>query len=371
MPIQQMLFASLPAGGITITPGTPDEFEADGADPWGIAMLTSTKAIGVYRDRTSGYGAAIIFDVSGSTITPGTAFVYNSASTVSMHVAKVTATEAIVVYRDGGDSNKGKTMILSISGSTITGNTAADFEAGATNNMSVIALSTAQAIVTYRDGGNSNYGTSNLINITSTTTVTPKTPAVFVSSLHTASPGAVGAFDSSQAIVVWKIATTSYGTAAILNVSGDTITPVAGVTVESISSTNHTIQILTGSKAIVVYRDGVSPWPLSSAILNVSGSTITPETAVDLASGNSSNMASMGLSSTKIAVAYLVSLEGLAIAAGIAGNTTTPDDAPITFDAVNAVIIVATALSSTQGIVMYRVSGGNDPGWVIVLGEPA
>ncbi len=117
-------------------------------------MLTSTKAIVTYRDNgNSYYGTACILDVSGSTITAGTPAVFESANTTYTSVTMLTSTKAIVTYRDNGNSSYGTACILDVSGSTITAGTAVVFESAATSYISVAMLTSTKAIVTYQDGG--------------------------------------------------------------------------------------------------------------------------------------------------------------------------------------------------------------------------
>ena len=158
----------LAAGAIFegITPGTPVVFESAAADYTSVAMLTSTKAIVTYRDSgNSNYGTTCILDISGSTITPGTPVVFESANTYSTSVAMLTSTKAIVTYSDGGNSNYGTTCILDVSGSTITKGTPVVFESAAADYTSVAMLTSTKAIVTYRDVGNSSYGTTCILDI--------------------------------------------------------------------------------------------------------------------------------------------------------------------------------------------------------------
>ena len=155
----------LDVSGSTITAGTPVVFESATTNYISVAMLTSTKAIVAYRDDgNSSYGTACILDVSGSTITAGTAVVFESASTLYTSVTMLTSTKAIVAYRDNGNSSYGTTCILDVSGSTITAGTPVVFESATTNYISVAMLTSTKAIVTYQDDGNSDYGTSAIID---------------------------------------------------------------------------------------------------------------------------------------------------------------------------------------------------------------
>ena len=152
-------------GGSTITAGTPTVFESATSYYTSVAMLTSTKAIVTYRDvGNSGYGTSCILDVSGSTITAGTPTVFESATSGFTSVAMLTSTKAIVTYSDEGNSGYGTSCILDVSGSTITAGTPTVFESATSTYISVAMLTSTKAIVTYRDAGNSDYGTSCILD---------------------------------------------------------------------------------------------------------------------------------------------------------------------------------------------------------------
>lgn len=252
---------------------TASVFESASTTEISIAMLTSTKAIVCYEDLgNSNYGTACILDVSGTTITPGTAAVFESATTTNISVTALSSTQAIVTYTDGGNSSYGTACILDISGSTITPGTAAVFESASTSHINVVALSSAQAIVCYSDGGNLNYGTSCILDV-SGSTITPGTPAVFESSNTTYEIDVVKT-TSTQAIVAYGD-NNFYPHACALDVSGSTITPGTPLQVQNDSSRNNQIIMIDSSTLALAYADIGGGGALFITELSLSGSTIT------------------------------------------------------------------------------------------------
>ena len=79
--------------------------------------------------------------------------------------------KAIFFYRDDGNSNYGTACVLSISGTTITAGTPVVFESASSAYFSVAMLDSSKAIVCYRDGGNSGYGTACVVSRTLPPTV--------------------------------------------------------------------------------------------------------------------------------------------------------------------------------------------------------
>ena len=144
----------------------------------------------------------------------GIASVFESASTYFTSVAMLDSTKAIVTYRDGGNSNYGTSCVLSISGTTITAGTPVVFESASTAHISVAMLDSTKAIVTYTDNGNLDYGTSCVLSI-SGTTITAGTPAVFESA--NTSYTSVAMLDSTKAIVTYQDnGNSGYGTSCVL-----------------------------------------------------------------------------------------------------------------------------------------------------------
>jgi hypothetical protein len=243
-------------------------FESARADYISVTTLSSTQAIVCYSDvGNSYYGMACVLDISGSTITPGTPAVFESATTTYTSVTALSSTQAIVSYSDGGNSSYGTACILNISGSTITPGTPAVFEFAATTYTSVTALSSTQALVCYQDGGNSNRGTACILDI-SGSTITRGSPTVFESArtVYTS----VTALSSTQALVCCSdVDGNNRGTACILDISGSTITPDTHVVFESVGSAYVVVTTLSSTQAVVCYRGTFSNYYGTSTVLSV------------------------------------------------------------------------------------------------------
>ena len=243
-------------------------FESARADYISVTTLSSTQAIVCYSDvGNSYYGMACVLDISGSTITPGTPAIFESANATYISVTTLSSAQALVCYRDGGSSSYGTACILNISGSTITPGTPAVFEFAATTYTSVTALSSTQAIVSYSDGGNSNRGTACILNI-SGSTITRGSPTVFESA--TTVYTSVTALSSTQALVCCSDVDGNYrGTACILDISGSTITPDTHVVFESVNSVYVVVTTLSSTQAVVCYRGTFSNYYGTSTVLSV------------------------------------------------------------------------------------------------------
>jgi hypothetical protein len=293
----------LTLSGTTITAGTPTVFESASAFGVSITMMDSTHAIVAYRDGgNSFYGTACCLTLSGTTITAGTPTVFESASALDTSVAMMDSTHAIVAYRDGGNSNYGTACCLTLAGTTITAGTPVVFESAYTSEISITMMDSTHAIVSYSDGGNSNYGTACCLTL-SGTTITAGTPVVFESANTTYT--AVTMMDSTHAIVAYTDGgNSSYGTACCLTLSGTTITAGTPIVFESAQSIYNSITMMDSTHAIVTYSDGGNSNYGTACLLTLSGTTITAGTSVVFESASSSYIAVTTMDTTHAIVSY-------------------------------------------------------------------
>ncbi len=115
-----------------------------------VASLSSTKFIVVYGDESnSGYGTAIIGDVSGDAITYGSEYVFNSAETNDISVAALTSTKFVVAFNDSSNFGNGTAVIGDVSGNTISYGSGYVFNILYTTPISVASLTSTTFVVAY------------------------------------------------------------------------------------------------------------------------------------------------------------------------------------------------------------------------------
>ena len=219
--------------GTSISYGSAAVFESAQVSSVSATFDSSNnKVVIAYRDHgNSDHGTAIVGTVSGTSISFGTAVVFNSATTTGVRctfdsnsnkvfisfdehsgntikgivgtvsgtgisfgtavqiepalaTSNYTATgfdsstnKVIVVYGDSGDSNKGKVSVGTISDTSVSFETPVEFNAGATEmgyNSTGVAFDSNvnRFLVAYNDGGNSQYGTTAVIQTSSTNLTT-------------------------------------------------------------------------------------------------------------------------------------------------------------------------------------------------------
>lgn len=289
--------------------GTPVVFNSGTTTQLGASYDTNAgKIVAVYRDfGNSQYGTAIVGTVSGTSISFGSEAVYNSAtseenhivydSTAQKHVivyqvgtdlAAIVGTvsgtsisfgseaivsanadygvpdvvydsgndKTVVFYADNGDSQKGKAKVGTVSGTSISFGTAAEFEGGTTLRISAAYDSSAgKVVVAYKDSGDSDKGKA-AVGTVSGTGISFGTPVVFES-------GAIGetttSYDASTSKIVIAYEdddNSDYGTVIAGAVSGTSITFETALVIEN-SATDEfgSVYDANAERVVIFYED--------------------------------------------------------------------------------------------------------------------
>ena len=119
--------------GTSISFGTPVDFTATNSEQLGITFDSSVnKVVIAYDDGDTNKGTAITGTVSGDSISFDSAIVYEDAS-----VEKVTAVfdsnanKTVIAYKDAGNSNYGTAVVLTAGSTTLTSENFVGFMDGA------------------------------------------------------------------------------------------------------------------------------------------------------------------------------------------------------------------------------------------------
>ena len=142
--------------GSSISWGTPVEFASQGRECSCAYDSTNQKIIVVYRNGANfNYGTARVGTVSGTSISFGGATVYNSGDSRNNRIACGNDGRCAIVYTDYGQSNYGKIVVGSISGTSISFG-----GEGSLNNAATYDLQ-----ITYADGYSDPSGDSNVFGV--------------------------------------------------------------------------------------------------------------------------------------------------------------------------------------------------------------
>jgi len=116
-----------------------------------------------YQDNgNSGYGTAILAKLNGTTLSFSSSVVFNSATTTyTSAVFDPKSNKVVIAYTDGGNSSYGTAILASTAGAVLSFGSPFVFSAASTQySRPVYDSSRDQHIISYRDLGNSSYGTS-------------------------------------------------------------------------------------------------------------------------------------------------------------------------------------------------------------------
>ena len=188
---------------------------------------TNNKFVYIYSDvGNSSYGTAVVGTVSGTSISFGSPVVFESAAVRYTGVVyDSNSGKIVIVYQDQGNSEKGTSIVGTVSGTSISFGSAALFNNGVTTWISAAFDSTNnKVVVAYQDESNSNQGTG-VVGTVSGTSISFGSEAIF----NTGTSGSnyiSTTYDSGNGKIVVAFqdkSNSSYGTAAVGTVSGTSI----------------------------------------------------------------------------------------------------------------------------------------------------
>ena len=259
--------------------GTPVVYESGNSATYISSDMHDGVLVVTYQG-TSQYLYSVVGTVSGETISFGSAttvstsqnFIY-TATTIDHSTGNV-----VVSFKDPGSSNRGRSRVASISGTTLTFGTVVQFESGEVSYVSsTYDEASGKVVISYEDKGNSNYGTA-VVGTVSGTAISFGTPVVF-DSAHSLYTSCV--YDSAAAkVAVIYANASSQGRGVVGTVSGTSISfgsPVTyktGVMPSYVACTYDT----TNNRVVAAYR-GTSGYA-EAVVGTVSGTSISFGTPV-------------------------------------------------------------------------------------------
>ena len=241
--------------GDSITFGSAVVFETGNTQDISLAYdSNNNKVVIAYQDNSgSQYGRAVVGTVSGTSISFGTIVAFHSASTgVTGATFDSNSNKVVIGYNDAGNFGRGKALVGTVSGTSISFGTEVVFESGDCDAISATFDSTNdKVIIAYRDTGNANRGTV-VVGTVSGTSISFGTPTVFNGEN---SLDVNAAYDSTndRTIIGYRDAGDSFkGTVKILDIQTTDISSdnFIGIAAEAISNAaTGSITMVTGINA--------------------------------------------------------------------------------------------------------------------------
>ena len=211
----------------SISFGTPVVFEAARTDYTSAAFDGNNgKVVISYSDKSnSNYGTVVVGTVSGTSISFGSAVVYTSEYTVyNAIVFDSNVNKVVISYRAAADGDKGKSVVGTVSGTSISFGSAATFASGGVSIVSTTYdTSLNKVLVAYNDKGNSNYGTI-AIGTVSGTSISFAPGGVFESASVDDINITYDANANKSAVFYFDGGNSNYGTASVFTAGSTNLT---------------------------------------------------------------------------------------------------------------------------------------------------
>ena len=384
--------------GTTISFGTPVVYE--NAQTGGFAATfdsNSRRVIGVYTDAgNSTKGTAVVVRNAGTypnltsenyigmssgtafqtgeAGSTGTAVSFESGLTELSHAAFDSSNNKVVIaYVDGDDTNKGKAVVATVSGTSISFGSIVTYEAGNTANIDcVFDSSNNKIVIVYSDAGDSGRS-KGIVGTVSGTSISFGSPTQFNSGANYAYDVAA-AFDSSnnKVVVAYRDnGNSSYGTAVVGTVSGTSISFGTPVVYESANSQQNAVVFdSSNNKVVIAYKDAGNSDHGTAIVGTVSGTSISYGSAVVFNAGETSQIVgAFDSSNNKVVLAFRDngnSDQGTAIVGTVSG-TSISFGSEVIFNAANTQGTSAVFDSNVNKVVIsYEDRGDSDIGKFIV-----
>ena len=255
------------------------------------------KVVVAYRDTgNSNYGTARVGTVSGTSISFGSESVFQSSSTGRIDGAYDSINDKLILaYSDEGDSDKGKAVVGTVSGTSISFGTPVTYHNSYTSFPGItFDPNFGKVVIAYADGGNNYYGTA-IEGTVSGTSISFGSELVYETANVWWNHATYDSLNKKVVIVYQDKGNSNYGTSVVYSVSG----PVTNLTSENF------IGISNGS-----YSDGQTATIQLIGSVDDAQSGLTPgqkyyvqnDGSLATTAGSPSVLAGKAISSTKLAI---------------------------------------------------------------------
>ena len=236
-----------------------------------VATFDSNSNAVVIAFRKSTAGRAVVGTVSGTSISFGSNVVYDSSSQVILQGATFDTSnnKVVIAYRASSASDAGRAVVGTVSGDSISFGTPVDFTATNSEQLGITFDSSANKVVIAYDDGDTSKGT--VITGTVSGDSISFDSAIVYEDASVEKVTAVFDSNANKTVIAYKDAgNSSYGTAVVLTAGSTTLTSenyigvskggavanTKGATVDIIGSVNDEQSGLTAGQQYYVQTDG-------------------------------------------------------------------------------------------------------------------
>jgi len=333
--------------GTSISFGTATSFNTNAAYIH-VANVENDKVVVFYQDGdNSNYATARVGTISGTSISFGTAVVANSGSSAYTNVEGIGSDKVVGVYRDDGDSDKGKAIVGTVSGTGISFGSEVEFNTTG-DGYDLASIGSSKVVIAYKDVGNSGHGTA-IVGTVSGTSISFGSEAVYEAATTGNTDTGIASIGSDKVVISYQDEGNSdNGTAIVGTVSGTSISFGTAVVFEAAATKKTNTTSVGNNKVVVVYQDDGNSDKGTYAVGTVSGTAITFDAPVIFNSNPSDDMAVVSPEDNKVAISWGVHSDESGSRLGQAVVTTIEDRGSLATGK-TATIQVGGAISTIQG----------------------
>lgn len=274
---------TLNISGTTITMGAELTLEASAAAPcYSAAMMSSTQAVATYT--IGSVLKAVTLNVSGTTITAGTVLLPTTSSTVTgANVTALSSTVALVAYYQSTPQTV-HAMTLTVSGTSLTNgaeSVGVSMSGGAAPLPQVATLSSTLALIALTSSAGCKAATVTISGTTATINA-----VLTVTTLSNGLNVGLTALSATQAVVSFSYSSPIAVTAALLAISGTTVTLTSTTQITGDNSNylsyGYALAKISSTQCAMLQQAGVAGNSMRALLLTVNGSTLVESAKTDI-----------------------------------------------------------------------------------------
>ncbi len=312
--------------GNSITYGTAVAISGAGNSYGSITYDSNANRVVLsYRDyNNSDYGTSVVGTVSGTSISFGTPVVFASANVPgTSSTFDSSNNKVVIVYKDGSDGNKGKGIVGTVSGTSISFGTAVEFSSQCDKVNCTFDSSNNKVVVQYRNEASSAHGTAN-VGTVSGTSISFGADVVF----NAGGTSMIGSsFDTTANKVVLSYqdgGNSDYGTGIVGTVSGTSISFGAeGVFESAATAETFCAYDASADRTTIIYQDSANSNYGTSVNGTISGTGISFDTPAVYSSATTTyNSCVYDSNAEKVVFSYFNSTSGFSYVYPISEYTT-------------------------------------------------
>lgn len=216
------------------------------------------KVVVAYKSSAGGYGKAVVGTIDGTTITYGSLEVFQFSTANWISCAYDANAQKVVIAYQNEDTSRGTAKVGTVSGTSISFGSGANFDFQALYNSIVYDPNTQKVVISYAANFNSNYGTS-IVGTVSGTSISFGTPVVFESASVASSWYIGSAYDSNaqKVVVAYRdVGNSNHGTVVVGTVSGTSISFNTPAVFEAASIDYATATYVDSARRVVIPYQG-------------------------------------------------------------------------------------------------------------------